>query len=458
MKELNWPTRLFILGTIVLTVFLVAWQSYRLPLRVDSAESVIVAVVGSALIFLASVRPIRLQRSAHVSLGTVFGFAAICLLGPTWGTWCFIAGLTLSYVVSQWRSRFWRWYQIAFSIAAQVLSLYVGAQVYLYLHWGSVNPMISFRNAFALILGESVFVMLNGLLIALVIGLSERVHPKEIIQLNWTGSWIQLVSHVPLSGILIILYQSQPWAVLLILPPLAAIHLSLEEGALLRLHAQQTLQFVAKLVDSREPFTARHSLQVAQYATAIAQKAQIPLPMQETIRVAATLHDLGKLSVPEAVLLKPRALDSAEWDLIHAHPYSGASLVDLLPFLRDAREIILYHHEWFDGSGYPEGRKGEEIPLGARLLAIADALEAITADRPYRRGAPLDTAFAEIKKHAGTQFDPQFVAALLQARPRLEEIYTLAQQNHQGEERQTDGRTVTPAAESTPASNHPRPG
>lgn len=429
MKELNWPTRLWIVGTTALAVLLIAWQWYRQPPRLDNGETWAAAILGTVLVFLSSVRPIKLRRSAHLSLGTVFGFAAICLFGPVFGTVCFVVGLTLSYLLNQWRGRFWRWYQILFSVAAQALALDLGGQLYLLLYREDVNPVLSLGNALAFLLGGGVFVLLNGVLISAVIGLSEHARPREIFQLNWTGSWMQLVSHVPLSGILIVLYQSRPWAVFLILLPLAAIHLSLEEAALLRMHTQQTLQFVATLVDAREPFTARHSRQVAEYTVAIAQETHLPLPLQDTLRVAATLHDLGKLSIAESVLLKPQTLEPGEWDKIRAHPSTGASLVEQLPFLREASEIILRHHEHFDGSGYPDGKRGEEIPLGARLLAVADALDAITAARPYRPGATLAQAFVEIQKHAGTQFDPQIVEAALRARSRLEQIYLASQHN-----------------------------
>jgi putative nucleotidyltransferase with HDIG domain len=428
MKELNWPTRLCVLGTALLAILLIGWQWYHQPIRLNTPGHWAAFVVGGALVALASARPIRLRRSAHISLGTVFGFAAICIFDATFGTALFVLGSSLAYAFNQWRGRYWKWYQILFSIAAQALALGLGGTLYLYLQRGDINPVTSLQNALAFVLAGSVFVLLNDLLIAIVIGLSERTSVKEVLLLNWQGSSLQLVSHVPLSGIVIILYLSRPWAVLLIFLPLVAIHLSLEEAARLRAHTQQTLQFVAQLVDTREPFTARHSLQVAQYAAAIAQEARVPLPQQEIIRVAATVHDVGKLSIPESVLLKGTPLEPAEWSYIRSHPAVGATLVQQLPFLRETEEIIRCHHEYYDGSGYPEGIKGEDIPLGARVLAIADALDAITASRPYRDAASLEEAFIEIQGQSGGQFDPRLVEATLRARPRLEEIYLSA--NH----------------------------
>ena len=423
MKQLPIAVRAYILALVALTAAGIGWQWARQPLRLDTPERYIPWLCGVALVAVASARPIQLPRSAHISLGTVFGFSAMCLFNPVFGSLLFLAGLSLAYGYSQLLHRPWKWYQIVFNLAAQTLSIGAGAEVYLLLHRGDVNPVISWRNAYSFCLGGAVFVLLNGVLVAVVIGLSERIRPWEVMLLNSQGSLIQFVSHVPLGGIVVILYQNRPWAVLLVFLPLAAIYLSYANAARLTSAARNTLQVLANLVDARDPYTAKHSRRVAQYALTIARQLQVPLPLQETLWAAASIHDLGKLTVPESLLQKTGLLDQQEWDRMRSHPATGASLVGGLSTLQEAQEIVACHHERFDGTGYPDGKAKGEIPLAARILAAADALDAMTSARPYRQPRTLSEAIAEIAACAGTQFDPRVAEAVLAAQPRLEEIY-----------------------------------
>jgi HD-GYP domain-containing protein (c-di-GMP phosphodiesterase class II) len=228
----------------------------------------------------------------------------------------------------------------------------------------------------------------------------------------------------------VILYQDRPWAVLLVLLPLVAIYLSYANAARLTEASRNTLQLLANLVDARDPYTAKHSRRVAQYALIIARQMHLPLPQQETLWVAATIHDLGKLAIPESLLLKAGQLDAREWEQMRSHPATGANLIGGLPILQEAQEIMACHHEHYDGTGYPEGKAGDEIPLPARILAVADALDAMTSERPYRGPRSLTEAFAEIGACAGTQFDPRVVEAALAARPLLEEVLLSQRQNN----------------------------
>ncbi len=157
-------------------------------------------------------------------------------------------------------------------------------------------------------------------------------------------------------------------------------------------------------------YRGQPSALIAAIVVEMARQLELPDAEIDRIRVAALLHDVGKVAVPEAILDKPAPLTSAEWRTVVQHPRIGQVILEHAAALRDAVPIILHHHERFAGHGYPYGLRANEIPLGARIVAIADAYDAMTHDRPYKRAMSHDAAIAELKQHAGTQFDPELVA------------------------------------------------
>jgi putative nucleotidyltransferase with HDIG domain len=178
-----------------------------------------------------------------------------------------------------------------------------------------------------------------------------------------------------------------------------------------------TLEALGDALDLRDVETLGHSRRVTAYTTAIAREMGVDREQLRVIARGAFLHDIGKIALPDSVLLKPGSLDDAERQLMREHCSHGYSMVNKIPFLREASEIVYAHQESFDGSGYPRGLKGEEIPLGARIFAVADTLDAITSDRPYRKGRSFSEAREEIKRCSGTQFDPRVVEVFLRIPP-----------------------------------------
>lgn len=173
-----------------------------------------------------------------------------------------------------------------------------------------------------------------------------------------------------------------------------------------------TLENLMTALDLRDVETFGHSRTVAKYSQVLAGLLGITdEKVLDNIRKGALLHDVGKIAIPDAILKKPGRLSEEEWKKVRLHPALGYGLVKEIKLVREAGNIILRHHEKFDGSGYPEGLRGKDIPLEARIFALADALDAITSHRPYRKERDFAAARDEIRRHEGTQFDPAVVAA-----------------------------------------------
>jgi putative nucleotidyltransferase with HDIG domain len=190
-------------------------------------------------------------------------------------------------------------------------------------------------------------------------------------------------------------------------------NVSLEKAnRLLRERSTAAMQSLSATVDARDAYTAGHSRRVQQLALAIGRELGLSQIELDLLGHAALFHDIGKLAVPDAILLKPASLTSDEWGLMQGHADEGARIIDRLGFLNDAVPAIRHHHERYDGKGYPDGLAGEEIPLGARIIHVADALDSMLTTRIYRAARPAAEALAELRRAAGTQFCPRCVTAL----------------------------------------------
>ena len=172
---------------------------------------------------------------------------------------------------------------------------------------------------------------------------------------------------------------------------------------------RSTLEALGSAIDTRDLGTQAHSRRVRGYSLTIARAYGVPEADMRDLEHGVLLHDIGKIGIPDAILLKPGPLTPAEWEIMRSHPAAGRQIVEQIPFLRGAVPVVYHHHERWDGTGYPLGLKGEAIPLAARIFAVADAFDAMTFDRPYSRAIPLAAARAEIQRCAGSHFDPTAV-------------------------------------------------
>ncbi len=182
----------------------------------------------------------------------------------------------------------------------------------------------------------------------------------------------------------------------------------------------RTIKALAHAIDARDHYTYSHSDNVTRYSETIARAMNVDLRYIEDLRDACQLHDLGKIGVHDSILSKPGALTQEEFDEIKKHAEKGAQILEPLKFLGNVIDIVKHHHERWDGKGYPDELKGEFIPLGARIMAVADSFDAMTSARPYRKvSLSRQEAIEEIKKNSGTQFDPKVVEAFLKVADQL---------------------------------------
>jgi len=184
----------------------------------------------------------------------------------------------------------------------------------------------------------------------------------------------------------------------------------------------QVCEVLTNIMEAKDPFTKDHSEKVAVFSYMLALELGLPPRVADLIHIAGHLHDIGKLSIPDEILRKPGPLSKEEWEVVKKHPVIGANHLKGIKLFQGkggVMEMVLYHHERWDGRGYPFGLKGEEIPLGARIISVADAFSAMTDRRPYREPLSFDAALEELRRGAGSQFDPMVVFAFLNIEEKI---------------------------------------
>lgn len=177
----------------------------------------------------------------------------------------------------------------------------------------------------------------------------------------------------------------------------------------------EVVETLAEAIEKRDPYTGGHTKRVVKYSLMIADQLNLDSKEKEQLKMAALLHDVGKIGIDDNLLRKPAKLDNGEFEKMKKHPSIGAAILGKIPQLKDILPGILYHHEWYNGKGYPEGLSGNALPWIAKIISIADTYDAITTDRPYRKGLSHEWALQELKKFAGIQFDPVYVDAFIKA-------------------------------------------
>jgi hypothetical protein len=271
------------------------------------------------------------------------------------------------------------------------------------------------------------YVTVNNTLLSIVWALDEGRSPWKLYRERLAHGVPHELAYGPLAALLVVAeHDMGGLALALIGVPVAALwlgqaqsiraaHQSVRDlraaNERLRAMMQSTVESLARTIEARDPYTGGHTERVGEFAGRIAKRLGFDEDELRAVAVGAVIHDVGKIGIPDAVLLKPGALDDGEWAAMRRHPEIGSYILDELDLPAHAKAMARHHHERFDGAGYPDGLSGDEIPLAARILTVADTIDAMTTDRPYRKALPMSVAIDELRDKAGTQFCPRVVAA-----------------------------------------------
>ncbi len=309
------------------------------------------------------------------------------------------------------------WYGTLYNHSAAAASVAVAGMLYEILRSGvgGSHPLAVFASA---LVASAVFLALTWVLAVFAVTARTGVPMRTIWAQDVSGVAANLIGLAPLAWLMAQIFQLPNgvgwWATPLFVVPLFTTRLAYARYVETRELFEQTIEALAKAVDARDKYTRNHSSRVSFIAEAMSRVMRISEQKIEKIRWAGLLHDVGKIGIRDNILLKEGPLDRGERILMNQHPTIGAEIVAPATQLAEEAPLIRAHHEWFNGSGYPDGVEALDIPLGARILTIADAYEAMTSSRPYRK-TPLthEQAVDQLEKFTGIQFDPQIVPILV---------------------------------------------
>ncbi len=361
------------------------------------------------LLAVAEAFPVPLPRGGTVTIGSVLDLAAILLFGP-WVAGALDLGTTLFAQVVVRRQRV--------SEAALHAGLYAATTILAGAAFlsagGALGEPRLMRDVLPILFAGSLYFVLNTGAVSFVLG-ARSGEPAASVWRRQFRDGLPLYALSIGFGLLFadVRMSAGLMGVALLVVPLFLARYALRLYADLREDLVSFVRALSVALDAVDPYTHDHSMRVAAYAVRVARRLGLAEYEVEMIQYAALVHDIGKIAQSPDVIRKPYALDDEERRLMMRHPEAGARIVGQIRALREAADMIRTHHWRPDGKGYPTGLTEGEVPLGARIIHVCDAFDAMTSDRPYRKGLPEARALAELRRHAGAQFDPEIVETLV---------------------------------------------
>lgn len=402
--------KLYVAAVVLMGTAAFCWSAIQSPLPPEGTPNPVAGAIAFAVLGL------LLQLGEHrLSVGTATGsiafivyLGATLVFGRTWGAAIAAADYGIAQVLERKDPL-----KIAFNVAQHVLAVVVAATVYESL--GGVTPLQTLDGS---LLPFAAFVVafftLNSTAVSAVIALSEDRRFEEVWLRN-TGDLVgyDLVASGLALGIAWLYMRSGIVVMAFVVLPILFLRHTYLVNVQLQATNRELLDLMVKAIEARDPYTSGHSQRVAEMARSLAVEMGLHLREVDNISTAALLHDVGKIYEEFApILRKDGKLTPEERQIMHSHPIRSAELVGTISNLHGyVHKCVRHHHESFDGSGYPDGIGGEEIPLGARIILVADTTDAMTTDRPYRKALTYERVVEELDKFAGRQFDPRVVAA-----------------------------------------------
>lgn len=384
------------------------------------------------------------RGESFVSVSFAILLAAIMIFGPEVAAWVAFLGIFTYKDIISFKQYY---YRTLFNSAQTALAAGAAGLAYLYL--GGVPGILSFPGyILPIVIACLVYFFINVGAIILVMSISQKASMWGMWLVNFRWAIPNYAALAPLGVVItgIYLQIGIPGVFLLILPLLLARH-SFKQYMEMRRTYLSTIRALTKAIDAKDHYTHGHSERVAQFTVAIGKAMKLPDDYLEKLEYVALLHDVGKLGISEHILNKPTRLLDEEMEAIREHSAIGADIIQEVRLITELSDVIRDHHERIDGNGYPDGKKGEEIPLGARIVGVADSFDAMTTKRVYRDALNIEEAVEELVRCSGTQFDPDVVKVFVELIEKGELEYVPGSSHSSPDDRVVQGGQAEAPAE-----------
>ena len=353
--------------------------------------------------------PVDLPIGGVISIGFPIDFVVILVYGPALAMVITALGALIGETIERKRS----WYKVVFNASQLALTAGIAGITYQKVG-GVVGAQNIFKYVFPAAICALTYCVVNITLFIMVVSFAQNVRIKTIWRTSIKEMIPSYIAEAPMGFLMAIVYvEVGIIGILLFFLPLLLARRSFELYTKMRKVYLDTIRALAAAIDAKDPYTKGHSERVAETSIALAQELNLSDRDIENIEYTALLHDIGKIGIADNILGKNSSLTNKEFDKIKEHPVMGAKIIEPVDFLKNSYEAIYHHHERYNGKGYPDGIKSEDIPILARIIAVADAYDAMGSDRPYRKKLNQDKIMKELTEQSGKQFDPEVVKALI---------------------------------------------